>query len=108
MPMLTATMLALASLAVAAGGGTAAGVAQSKAADQQQQAQDTSLNKAITDKTLNDQATAAANKKVPDVAAILSRAAQDANGGASSTMLTGSSGVNTGGLTLGKTSLLGG
>jgi len=48
----------------------------------------------------------AANQQTPDIASILSRAAKMGNAGLSSTMLTGPTGV-TGGMNLGKNTLLG-
>lgn len=48
----------------------------------------------------------AANQQTPNVASILARAAQMGNSGLSSTMLTGPGGV-TGGMPLGKSTLLG-
>jgi uncharacterized protein HemX len=48
-----------------------------------------------------------ANKKAPNVAAILARAAQAGSTGISSTMLTSPSGVTPGDLNLGKATLLG-
>lgn len=48
-----------------------------------------------------------ANKKTPNVASILAKAAAMGNQGLSSTMLTGPGGVSPSSLNLGKTSLLG-
>ena len=50
----------------------------------------------------------AANRRAPDVAGIMQAAQESAQGGPSSTMLTGPMGVNPQDLQLGRTSLLGG
>jgi len=50
----------------------------------------------------------AANKKRPDTMAMMDAANQNARGGASGTMLTGSQGIDPSLLTLGKNTLLGG
>lgn len=57
---------------------------------------------------LADQEMNKANQKSPDTSAILSAQKQSAQGGAGSTMLTGSQGVDLNKLQLGKTTLLGG
>ena len=54
-----------------------------------------------------EEQTNAANKKSADSASALSSAQQNAKGGASGTMLTGASGVDSSQLTLGKSTLLG-
>ena len=55
-----------------------------------------------------DQQMNAARKNTPDIGAMLSSNEQQAKGGISGTMLTGSSGVDPSTLQLGKTTLLGG
>jgi uncharacterized protein HemX len=54
-----------------------------------------------------DEAYNAANKRTADTSALLSAAQQSGKAGASGTMLTGSSGVDTSSLQLGKNTLLG-
>lgn len=55
-----------------------------------------------------DEAQNRANAKTPDVAAMLGAAALASRSGQAGTLLTGPQGINTGSLTLGKTTLLGG
>ena len=55
-----------------------------------------------------DEATNRANQKRPNANAILAAAQQAAKGGMGGTLLTGPQGVNTGELSLGKSTLLGG
>lgn len=108
------TALAIASLGVAAVGtgvGIYSGMKSSDAQSQSLRNQTTATQKAeassLSTERKNETATNAANQKTPDVSDILSRAAQASKGGAGSTMLTGSGGVGSGTLNLGKTSLLG-
>jgi hypothetical protein len=75
--------------------------AQNKASDQ-------AKANATKQATASDEAQNAANAKGPNTGAILSAVQQMAKGGASSTMLTGPSGVDPSQLTLGKSTLLGG
>lgn len=109
-----ATAIALGSLAVGAVGTTAAivggvqsGNNQKKALKAQTTATQTAEANALSTERKNETATNDANKKVPDIASILSQAANAGKVGVGSTMLTGSSGVAPGTLTLGKTTLLG-
>ena len=69
----------------------------------QQQAKDAAAKQADA----ADQANNRANAKSPDVAAMLTANQNAATGGAGSTMLTGTAGVNPGTLQLGKNTLLG-
>lgn len=55
-----------------------------------------------------DEAQNRANSKKPDVAAMLGAAALSSRSGQAGTLLTGPQGINTGSLTLSKTTLLGG
>ncbi|NBW18254.1 MAG: hypothetical protein EBR82_60800 [Caulobacteraceae bacterium] len=81
---------------------------QKEAMSQQRQAQDASAAQARSQQRRSQQAMAAANRAEPAVADIMGRAAAEAGGGPSSTMLTGPMGVNPQDLQLGRTSLLGG
>ena len=100
--------------ATAAVGSTAYGVyngqqqqgAQKKALAQQNQAQQTAVAQSLSTQRNSEVAQNAANQQTPNVAAILQRAATMGNAGLSSTMLTGPTGV-TGGMNLGKSTLLG-
>lgn len=80
--------------------------AQKKALAQQTQAQQQAEANALSTERKSEVAQNAANQQVPNVAAILARAAKMGNQGISSTMLTGPAGV-TAPLSLGKTTLLG-
>jgi len=101
--------------ATAAVGSTAYGIysgqrqegAQKKSLAQQNQAQQQAEANALSTQRKSELAQNAANQQTPNVAAILSRAAQMGNQGLSSTMLTGPGGVNTTALNLGKSTLLG-
>lgn len=79
-----------------------------RAKDQQKQAQQEARVAAQKQATQADQAFNAANKKKPDVNAMLqnNQAAGDMGGGGA-TMLTGPTGVDPAALTLGKNTLLG-
>lgn len=107
------TIAALAG-AGAAVGGTAYSIyaggkqqqAQKKALAQQNTAQQTAESNALSTERKSEVAQNAANQQVPNVAAILAKAAQMGNQGLSSTMLTGPTGV-TSGMNLGKSTLLG-
>jgi hypothetical protein len=81
---------------------------QREAMGQQQQAQQAAAAQARSQQRRSQQAMAAANRAEPAVADIMGRAAAEAGGGPSSTMLTGPMGVNPQELQLGRTSLLGG
>jgi len=99
----------------AAVGSTAYGVyngqqqqgAQKKALKAQTTAQQTAEANALSSERKAAVAENAANKRAPNVASILARAATMGNSGLSSTMLTGPGGVSSGGLDLGKSTLLG-
>ncbi len=80
---------------------------QKKALAMQNTAQQQAEANALSTERKSEIAQNDANKKTPNVAAILARAATIGNTGLSSTMLTGPGGVGTGSLNLGKTSLLG-
>jgi len=95
-------------LAAAAVAGTAYSIynGQQQAGAQrsaQQQAKDAATKQADQ----ADQANNRANAKSPDIAAMLTANQNAATGGAGSTMLTGTQGVNQGTLQLGKNTLLG-
>lgn len=79
---------------------------QKKALAQQNQAQQTAEAASLSTERQSAVAQNAANQQTPNVASILSRAAQMGNAGTSSTMLTGPGGA-TGGMPLGKSTLLG-
>lgn len=80
---------------------------QKKSLQNQQNAQQQAEQQALSTQRKSEIAQNAANMKTPDIASILSRAAQSGSTGLSSTMLTGPSGVDTSGLNLGKATLLG-
>lgn len=80
--------------------------AQSAALKKQNTAQQTATAAALSTQRQSAIAQGAANQKTPDFASILSRAATQGKG-LSSTMLTGPGGVDTSGLDLGGTTLLG-
>ena len=108
----TATILAGAALAIAATGtgysiyeGERAAKAQEKA---QRQSMAQSMVQAKQTERAADEATNRANQKRPNANAILAAAQQAAKGGMGGTLLTGPQGVNTGELSLGKSTLLGG
>ena len=107
-------MAALSTIALIAGAAAlAAGTGYSiyegeRTAGAQEKAQRMSM--AETQKTARaaDEATNRANQKRPNANAILAAAQQAAKGGMGGTLLTGPQGVNTGELSLGKSTLLGG
>ena len=107
-------MAALSTIALIAGAAAlAAGTGYSiyegeRTAGAQEKAQ--RLSMAETQKTARaaDEATNRANQKRPNANAILAAAQQAAKGGMGGTLLTGPQGVNTGELSLGKSTLLGG
>lgn len=109
-----ATIIAGIGAATAVGGtaysivnGQAQQAAQQKSLTQQKTAQDTAKAAALSTQRKGELAQNAANMKTPDIASILARASGPSKSGIGSTMLTGPGGVNTGDLTLGKSSLLG-
>lgn len=107
------TAIALAAAGVGAAG-TAYGIvngqaqqsAQQTALKKQNTAQQTATGAALSTERQSEVAQGAANQQTPDIASILSRAANTGKG-ASSTMLTGPGGVDTSSLNLGKSTLLG-
>lgn len=78
-----------------------------RAASQQKKAQNEARVAAQNQANAADQAFNAANKKRPDINAMLGQNRQQAEGGGGSTMLTGPAGVDIGALNLGKNTLLG-
>lgn len=117
MPALTSIAVgALVASAAAAAAGTGVSIAnaesgkkaQQKAMQQQKQAQDQAAAQAESQARKSEYAANAANRKSPDLNAIMQSASQAAKGGPSGTMLTGPGGVDPNSLALGKNSLLGG
>lgn len=98
----------------AAVGSTAYGIYNGQQQEGQQQdalkkqntAQQTATAAALSTERKGEIAQGAANQQTPDISSILQRAAT-AGKGLSSTMLTGPGGVDTSGLNLGKSTLLG-
>ena len=82
--------------------------AQEKAMKQQQQAQTEAAAQARSQQRQSEIAMSAANRRKPNIAAIMDNAAEGSMGGPSGTMLTGPTGVNPQDLQLGRSSLLGG
>ena len=78
-----------------------------EARKQQSKAQGEAKNNALKQEKLQDEATNRANRKSPNVNAIMAAAQQAAKGGVGGTMLTGPQGIDPSALQLGKTSLLG-
>jgi hypothetical protein len=108
-----ATIAAIGSAAVGAGtlgysiyAGNKASGQQQQALKQQNTAQQTATAASLSNERKSEVAQGAANQQAPDIAGILQRAATVGTG-LSSTMLTGASGVNPSGLSLGSASLLG-
>ena len=79
-----------------------------RAANMRGDAQRLSMAEAQKTARAADEATNRANQKRPNANAILAAAQQAAKGGVGGTLLTGPQGVNTGELSLGKSTLLGG
>jgi hypothetical protein len=109
----TATGLAIAGLAVGAVGtgygiysGQQQEAAQQQALKRQNTAQQQATAAALSTQRKSEIAQGAANQQTPDISNILYRAANGGKG-LSSTMLTGPGGVDTSGLNLGKSTLLG-
>jgi len=95
--------------ATAAAVGTAYSIySGERASKKQDQAQRQAQATAIKQEKLADEAVNAANRKAPDVSAMLSNAAQMGMSGPASTLLTGAGGVDPNSLALGKNTLLGG
>lgn len=89
--------------------GTAAGIYQGhKAASAQEDATNQANANAKKTADAASEANNKANQKAPDSAALLSANIAGANGGNSSTMLTGTAGIDPSLLQLGKNTLLGG
>lgn len=110
---LAATIIAGVGAATAIGGtaysivnGQSQEANQQTALKKQNTAQQTATAAALSTERKGEIAQGAANPQTPDISAILSRAAT-AGKGLSSTMLTGPGGVDTSGLNLGKSTLLG-
>lgn len=80
---------------------------QQQGMEQQAQAQRRAEAGATAQQTLGAQETARANKKTPDVGAIMAGAQQAAQGAGAGTMLTGPGGVAANAMQLGKSTLLG-
>lgn len=80
---------------------------QNDALDQQKKAQATALANAAKTADLADQAQNKANAKGPNLGDIAAANLAAASGGASSTLLTGPSGIDIANLQLGKNTLLG-
>lgn len=74
----------------------------------QRSAQDQAAQQARQQATQAEQAMNAANKKKPDIGALLAGNMLGTKGGVGGTMLTGPGGVDPSALTLGKNTLLGG
>jgi len=111
----TAIALAAVGTAVAAGStgyaiysGEQGKKAQEDAMRKQEAAQAQAAKQAQSQTRLSRQAMAAANRIEPAVGGIMQAAQESAQGGPSSTMLTGPMGVNPQDLQLGRSSLLGG
>ncbi len=109
------TIAAVAAATAAAAGtgyavyaGERASDAQKQAMGEQRQAQQQAATQAASQQRRSAQAMAAANRRQPDMGAIMAGAAEGAGGGPTSTMLTGPSGVSSQDLALGRQSLLGG
>jgi Ni/Co efflux regulator RcnB len=95
-------------LAGAAVAGTVAQIQQGKkAAKSQEQAARQAVDQADKQAKMADEANNRANKKKPNVGAMLDANMQASQRGAGSTMLTGPGGVDPSSLTLGKSTLLG-
>ncbi len=111
---ITAIIAGVAAAAAAAGTGYAvyagerASDAQKQALTEQRQAQQRAAAQAASQQRRSAQAMAAANRRQPDMGAIMAGAAEGAGGGPTSTMLTGPSGVSQQDLSLGRQTLLGG
>jgi type II secretory pathway pseudopilin PulG len=112
---MSAVAIAIAAVSVAAAGlgysvyaGEQGKKAQEQAMRQQKLAQDQAAREARTQTEASMAAMRAANRRTPDVSGIMQAAQESAQGGPSSTMLTGPMGVNPQDLQLGRSSLLGG
>ncbi len=100
---------AVTAIAVASVAGVANSIYQgNKQASAQKKAASRAQANADKQAKAADEANNRANQKRPDTMALLDAASQSGKSGASSTMLTGPAGIDTGALTLGKNTLLGG
>ena len=104
----TATILAGAALAIAAGGTGYSIYEGERTAGAQEKAQRQSMAQARQTAQAADEANNRVNQKRPNANAILASARQAAKGGMGGTLLTGPQGVNPGEMSLGKSTLLGG
>jgi hypothetical protein len=92
---------------VAAKSGADQNAAQQKALQNQKNAQAQAEADTLSNQRRSETAQNAVNAKTPDVASILSRAAQSGKAGVNGTMLTGPTGIDPTQLNLGKATLLG-
>lgn len=106
--IIASTVVAAAGIGVSYAQGKEAKEQQEKALRQQQEAQKKAAEQAQAQQRRSEMAMNAANRRQPDVPAIMERAGQQAGGGPSSTMLTGPGGVDMGANALGRNTLLGG
>lgn len=81
--------------------------AQKNALRSQEQAQKQAEARAMSQQRSSEQQLAMANRKRPDISAIMQASEEAGSMGAAGTMLTGPKGVNPDDLTMAKTSLLG-
>jgi len=81
---------------------------QKQALRKQAGAQEQARMEARSQQRQSDEAMGRASRKTPDTGGIMAAASQAAQGGPSSTMLTGPMGVDPNALSLGKNTLLGG
>lgn len=107
--------MAVTTAAAAVAGVLASGVAAAESKSsairsrrRQQVAQEEAKAQAISQARKADEATAAANRKTPDVNSLLTAEQQKALTGSGSTLLTGPTGVDPANLKLGRKTLLGG
>lgn len=104
----SASTIALSVAAAAGVAGTAYSIYNGeRQASAQQDAQNQAKAQAEEQAKKADEAMNRANQKTPDTSAILSQAQQSGKSGASGTMLTGPTGIDSSSLTLGKSTLLG-
>lgn len=103
---ITSAVVAAGSLGYSVYNGQQQEGAQQTALKKQNTAQQTATAAALSTERKGEIAQGAANQQTPDVSSILARAATTGKG-LGSTMLTGPGGVDTSGLNLGKSTLLG-
>lgn len=106
--IIASTIVAAAGIGVSYAQSEKARSQQEKALQQQQQAQKKAAEQAQMQQRRSETAMNAANRRTPDTASIMERAGEMGAGGASSTMLTGPTGVDMGANALGRNTLLGG